>query len=283
MADEFGRQLLTTEQREENRQRAFEAFKAQWLMLIWNDECLKAEDLLDYAPAVIAEGPEVAALRVFTDAHLRHAHSWEVYRRCYDSLPSEVYNPYAYDSNEHRSVARMQAVRAWARNIPVDGPTLRVLNVGPQDCTLDCDLLTMNPRFHITMSEVCSHGRPVMEALHAAVPGRVTLHEPHDYYDWPEGPFDAILFLEVIEHLPSQETALLELRRRLAPGGVVLLSTPVSGYWGNDKIHDRPWWMHLHCNSAPTLIRKLERAGFDGELSKLEDGQYFWAVLRAAA
>jgi SAM-dependent methyltransferase len=40
------------------------------------------------------------------------------------------------------------------------------------------------------------------------------------------GSFDAVTFMEVIEHIPSQSRALAEARRVLKPGGLVLLSTP---------------------------------------------------------
>jgi len=52
----------------------------------------------------------------------------------------------------------------------------------------------------------------------------------HEYQDLgdAQGPYDAALLLEVIEHLPLEEacTTLVRLRGKLAPGGVLVVSTP---------------------------------------------------------
>ena len=55
-------------------------------------------------------------------------------------------------------------------------------------------------------------------------------HTQHDYTDLAQvrGPYDAILFLEVIEHLGPEEalSTLKRLRELLAPNGVLVVSTP---------------------------------------------------------
>ena len=43
--------------------------------------------------------------------------------------------------------------------------------------------------------------------------------------------FDAVLFSEVLEHIPSTRQALDELHRVLRPGGLLFLSTPNSSFW----------------------------------------------------
>jgi SAM-dependent methyltransferase len=43
---------------------------------------------------------------------------------------------------------------------------------------------------------------------------------------FPDASFDAVLLLEVLEHVPAPDAALSEVHRVLAPGGRVLLSTP---------------------------------------------------------
>ena len=45
-----------------------------------------------------------------------------------------------------------------------------------------------------------------------------------------EGTVEAVLGLEILEHLPEPEAALRELRRVLAPGGLLIVSTPNAEY-----------------------------------------------------
>ncbi len=92
----------------------------------------------------------------------------------------------------------------------------------------------------------------------------------------PERRFDLVLALEIIEHMPLArgETLLREIRRVLAPGGTLILSTPnrfspegLVGYYLNEKIrHARAWqaWdpSHVHIYSSPEILRLLRRAGF---------------------
>jgi 2-polyprenyl-6-hydroxyphenyl methylase / 3-demethylubiquinone-9 3-methyltransferase len=45
-------------------------------------------------------------------------------------------------------------------------------------------------------------------------------------YDPPEGPFDLVTITDVLEHLEDPRACLAAARARLAPGGVVVVSTP---------------------------------------------------------
>lgn len=47
--------------------------------------------------------------------------------------------------------------------------------------------------------------------------------------DYPDGHFDSIAILEVIEHVPDERTTLTELARLLRPGGTLMLTTPHRG------------------------------------------------------
>jgi len=74
--------------------------------------------------------------------------------------------------------------------------------------------------------------------------------------------FDAVIFSEVIEHLPAQsETrALSEVARVLAPKGRMILTTPASHPVYN--ILDLAWFLgHRHYRPS-TLRRLLEESGF---------------------
>ncbi|MFE0175507.1 class I SAM-dependent methyltransferase [Streptomyces sp. NPDC059002] len=97
------------------------------------------------------------------------------------------------------------------------------------------------------------------------------------------GAADAVLFSEVIEHLVDPDSALDELRRVLAPGGHLMLSTPNLAAWYNRGlllagvqpvfsevslrgIHGRPGTEvvgHLRLYTARALREFVTAAGFD--------------------
>jgi 2-polyprenyl-3-methyl-5-hydroxy-6-metoxy-1,4-benzoquinol methylase len=81
------------------------------------------------------------------------------------------------------------------------------------------------------------------------------------------GPFDAVTFWDVIEHLPDPREALQQLARVLAPGGLLLLSTPDTGsvvarmmgrYW-----HYLDPVQHVALFDRRNLARLLDESGFD--------------------
>ncbi len=81
-----------------------------------------------------------------------------------------------------------------------------------------------------------------------------------------EGGFDVITLWEVVEHLPRPVETLAALRRRLRPGGLLMLSTPNTGHW--QALREPAAWegyrppSHLVFFTAETLSRALEQAGF---------------------
>jgi SAM-dependent methyltransferase len=96
----------------------------------------------------------------------------------------------------------------------------------------------------------------------------LTVHERSLYDFAPAGRYDAIVMLEVLEHMHSPLAALRRLSAWLVPGGVLLLSTP-----NFDSLFRRlcgpRWWVvncedeHLHFFSVATLTRALDMCGFD--------------------
>ncbi|MBY0586842.1 class I SAM-dependent methyltransferase [bacterium] len=85
-------------------------------------------------------------------------------------------------------------------------------------------------------------------------------------------PFDAIVSLEVIEHLYDPRGFVESLYQGLRPGGVLILSTPYHGYWKNLALaltnrldpHFTALWDggRIKFWSRPTLTKLLTSKGF---------------------
>jgi SAM-dependent methyltransferase len=95
---------------------------------------------------------------------------------------------------------------------------------------------------------------------------------------FPSESFDAVVSIEVLEHLFSPHQAAAEVHRVLRPGGVFLATVPNVAYWrwrrdmalrgiwnpyGDEHSIEAPWRdPHVRFFTAATLERMLERAGF---------------------
>jgi 2-polyprenyl-3-methyl-5-hydroxy-6-metoxy-1,4-benzoquinol methylase len=89
---------------------------------------------------------------------------------------------------------------------------------------------------------------------------------PLEEIRFADGSFDAVVLLDVIEHVPDPRRTMEEVRRVLRPGGIAYLWTPnfdcitrriARGHWGAVVF---PW--HLHYFNAHTLGRLATVAGF---------------------
>ena len=92
------------------------------------------------------------------------------------------------------------------------------------------------------------HGHPRVELYSG---GRL----PH-----PDGSFDLVTMLDVIEHVDDDQTMLGEARRVLRPGGIALTTVPAYRWmWGEqDEVAH-----HKRRYTRPELRDSLDRAGFD--------------------
>lgn len=86
------------------------------------------------------------------------------------------------------------------------------------------------------------------------------------------GPYDAVVSLEVVEHLMQPRHLVTAAYRALRPGGVLILSAPYHGYWknlalaitDNFDVHWHPLrdFGHVKFFSRRTLLPLVQEAGF---------------------
>jgi SAM-dependent methyltransferase len=70
--------------------------------------------------------------------------------------------------------------------------------------------------------------------------------------------FDAVLALDVLEHLDNDATGLYEAARMVKPGGLLLVTVPaLPSLWGGQDVISH----HLRRYTKATLLRTFERAG----------------------
>ena len=97
-----------------------------------------------------------------------------------------------------------------------------------------------------------SHGKPYMQVHHidAGTPA---------HFEALQGQFDTVLMINVLEHVPDEQTALSNVRSALAPGGRVIILVPnhPSLYGTLDQVLG-----HRERYTATSLRIGLEKAGF---------------------
>jgi SAM-dependent methyltransferase len=106
---------------------------------------------------------------------------------------------------------------------------------------------------------------------------------------FPDGSFDAVVGVHVVEHVPDPRAFLAEARRVLAPGGRLVLVTPNLHGRGAGRFGDA--WReldpprHLHLFPPETLRRAVEEAGLAVETlaTSLRDARGVHAGSRAIA
>jgi SAM-dependent methyltransferase len=102
-----------------------------------------------------------------------------------------------------------------------------------------------------------------------------------------DGTMDAIVCLEVLEHLLAPETAVLEAARVLRAGGVFILTVPNVTYWrrrldlmlgrwnpyGDDKSVAQPWRdPHIRFFNPSAAARLLTYCGLECQVVSGHDG-----------
>jgi 2-polyprenyl-3-methyl-5-hydroxy-6-metoxy-1,4-benzoquinol methylase len=136
----------------------------------------------------------------------------------------------------------------------------RLLEIG---CAYGYFLLEAQPFFEVKGLEVSQHAVDAAQARGLDVANR----DLGEHFRLHPEPLDAVVLLDVVEHLDQPAQLLRVVHEHLRPGGSIMLST---GDWSSllSKMMGRRWRLmtppqHLYFFSPATLSRLLERIGFD--------------------
>jgi 2-polyprenyl-6-hydroxyphenyl methylase/3-demethylubiquinone-9 3-methyltransferase len=113
-------------------------------------------------------------------------------------------------------------------------------------------------------------------------------------YEPLDGPYDAVVAVEVVEHLLDPRLAVRRMREALRPGGLLVLTTPFHGYWKNLALaltgkmdaHFTALWDggHVKFWSPRTIRTLLAEAGY-ADVSVRGAGRFppLWASMVVTA
>lgn len=112
-----------------------------------------------------------------------------------------------------------------------------------------------------------------------AVPAALFTAGPADDVPYPTGFFDGVLLLDVLEHVPDEQTVIDEVARVLRPGGRLVLTVPNRGALaGLDSLN---LYRHLHGDRAPAPtddpswpLSPTHRHYSKGEVERLLGGEF---------
>ncbi len=150
--------------------------------------------------------------------------------------------------------SRRDAVGQLRARLHAPRPT--ILEVGCSSGHLLRDLVAAFPDAVIVGADVV---REPLERLSQRLPGVPLLRFDIQACPLPPGAVDAVVMLNVLEHLEDDEAALRQVHRLLKPGGLVVIEVPAGPHLFDD--YDRVL-KHFRRYRMVDLIRTLERAGF---------------------
>jgi SAM-dependent methyltransferase len=165
--------------------------------------------------------------------------------------------------------------RRLLRQLP--GASLRVLDVGG-GTGVQLDQVRRADR-RVTFTQVVDLDRAALEQ--AAAGGHATWHGPVEGFE-PDGPFDLVLLLNLIEHVRDPGAILAKVRALLAPGGLVLLKTPNTDSL-DAQLFRHANWGGYHCPrhwvlfDRTSFTRLAEAKGLCVREFAYTQGAPFWA------
>jgi len=150
--------------------------------------------------------------------------------------------------------SRRDAVAQLQSRLNVTTPT--ILDVGCSSGYMLCDLTTAFPTATVMGADVV-HGP--LERLAKASPGVPLFRFDVQTCPLPSGVIDAVVMLNVLEHVADDQAALGQVYRILKPGGLVVIEVPAGPHLFDD--YDRAL-KHFRRYRLSDVAHAVEQAGF---------------------
>jgi ubiquinone/menaquinone biosynthesis C-methylase UbiE len=157
---------------------------------------------------------------------------------------------------------------AWLASLE---PAQRALDLGCGDGAVSVVIATET----LTLADVSA---VALERARARLPGADAVElEPDAPLPFADGTFDLVVCTETLEHVRDVQMFLSEIRRVLAPGGRVAITTPAHR---SVIAAPDPFSPHLRFLTKRTLRALLDRMGFDVRLLTRRRGGLFALAAR---
>ena len=147
------------------------------------------------------------------------------------------------------------------------GPDSMILTIAGDISAAEARAAVEKAGYEADGIEVSPHAA---EQARKRIRGQVAQQGAEEPFPFPEGRFDAVTLLDVIEHLPDYRTALANCRRCLRPGGKLFVITLNAHSLARPLLGKRWAWhqdpTHVHMFSARMLREGLEGAGLEVEV-----------------
>jgi SAM-dependent methyltransferase len=173
-------------------------------------------------------------------------------------MEAHVYERMAELDAEHWwFVARRQILEELIRRQIRPPPKARILEIG---CGTGHNLEMLSRFGRVEATELDANARELASKRLGRAVQDSALPNLSAY---PEGHFDLIALLDVLEHVPDDEAALRAIRERLKPGGALLVAVPASPWmWSpHDVAHH-----HFRRYRKRELAALADHTGFSADL-----------------
>lgn len=178
---------------------------------------------------------------------------------------ANVNDPFVYSGTELEAMAEARNYCRWILDFFAPYLGQKVIEIGAGAGTFSQLLLRINLISELVLFEPSTNLFPLLQEQFGDN-ARVRLQSGSFDPSVLEEPADAIVLVNVLEHIPDDDALLLQIRHSLRPGGRVLLFVPALE-WNYGSLDTA--FEHHRRYSKSILKKKLERAGF-----RIEQARY---------